>query len=87
MKILSLSKIEKLKLIGQCIRAATGIIGASLVLAEGYPYTTLAILATGAVSNEVVSFIKQKETDEALASGQSLEAPDVDVDPNDLRHD
>lgn len=61
MKIFSLSKIEKLKLIGQCIRAATGVVGASLILTEGYPYVTLSVLAVGAIANEVVSFIKEKE--------------------------
>ncbi len=66
MKIFSLSKIEKLKLIGQCIRAATGVVGASLILTEGYPYLTLSILAVGAIANEVVSFIKEKENQAAL---------------------
>ncbi len=61
MKIFSLSKIEKLKLTGQCIRAATGVIGASLIIAEGHPYLTLFILALGAIANEAVSFIKEKE--------------------------
>ena len=65
MKIFSLSKIEKLKLIGLCIKAATGIIGGSLVLIEGYPYLATAILALGAVANEVVSFIKEKENDKS----------------------
>lgn len=61
MKITGISKIEKLKLIGLCVKAATGIIGGSLVLSEKHPYTTLAILAIGGVANEVVSFIKEKE--------------------------
>lgn len=61
MKIFSLSKIEKLKLIGLCIKGATGIIGGSLVLVEGHPYLSLTVLALGAVANEVVSFIKEKE--------------------------
>jgi len=61
MKILSINKIEKLKLIGLCIKAATGIVGGSLILTEGHPYTAITILAIGAVANEVVSFIKEKE--------------------------
>ena len=61
MKILTLSKLEKLKLAGLCIQAVTGVIGGSLILSEGYPYTTLAVLAIGALANQVVSFIKEKE--------------------------
>lgn len=61
MKIFSLSKIEKLKLIGLCIKGATGIIGGSLIIVEGHPYLSLTVLALGAVANEVVSFIKEKE--------------------------
>lgn len=61
MKIFSLSKIDKLKLIGLSIKAATGIIGGSLVLVEGHPYLATGILALGAVANEIVSYIKEKE--------------------------
>lgn len=63
MKIFSLSKIEKLKLIGLCIKAVTGIAGGSLILVEGHPYLSLAILAIGGVANEIVSFIKEKENE------------------------
>lgn len=61
MKILSLNKIEKLKLIGLCIKAVTGVIGGSLIIAEGYPYVALSVLAIGAAANEVVSFLKERE--------------------------
>ena len=63
MKIFSLSKIEKLKLIGLSIKAATGVIGGSLVLSEGHPYVAVSVLGIGAVANEVVSFIKEKENE------------------------
>lgn len=65
MKILGLSKIEKLKLIGLCVKAATAVIGGSLVLSEKHPYLTLSVLALGGVANEVVSFIKEKENAQA----------------------
>jgi len=61
MKITGLSKIEKLKLIGLCVKASTAIVGGSLILVEGHPYLSVAILAIGAVANEVVSFIKERE--------------------------
>lgn len=61
MKITGISKIEKLKLIGLCIKAATAIVGGSLILTEGHPYWSITMLAIGAVANEVVSFIKEKE--------------------------
>lgn len=63
MKILSLNKIEKLKLIGLCIKGATGIVGGSLILVEGHPYLSITILAIGGIANEVVSFIKEKENE------------------------
>lgn len=71
MKIFSLSKLDKLKLIGQCIRAATAIIGGSLVLVEGHPYLATGVLALGAVANEVVSFIKERENENAQSNQQS----------------
>jgi len=63
MKIFSLNKIEKLKLIGLCIKSVTAIAGGSLILVEGHPYLSLAILAVGGMANEVVSFIKEKENE------------------------
>lgn len=56
-----LTRIDKLKLVGLCIQAVTGIIGGSLILTEGYPYTTLIVLSIGAIANELVIFIKDKE--------------------------
>ena len=61
--ILTLSKIEKLKLAGLSIQAVTGVVGGSLILSESYPYTTLSVLAIGAVANQIVSFIKEKENE------------------------
>ncbi len=61
MTLTGISKIEKLKLIGLCIKAATAIVGGSLILTEGHPYWSIAMLALGAIANEVVSFIKEKE--------------------------
>lgn len=61
MNIFSLNKIEKLKLIGLCVKSVTAIVGGSLILVEGHPYLSIAILALGGAANEVVSFIKEKE--------------------------
>jgi len=63
MKKILLNKYDKLKLIGLCIKGATGIIGGSLILTETHPYLSLSILALGAISNEVVNFIKDKENE------------------------
>lgn len=67
-KLLTISKIETLKLIGICIKSATAIIGGSLILVEGHPYLSIAILALGGVANEVVSFIKEKENEKNTTS-------------------
>ncbi len=75
MKIFSLSRIEKLKLIGQSIRAATGVVGGSLILSEAKPYLTIAILAIGAVSNEIVSFIKEKENKMEMEAQGNVPVP------------
>ncbi len=70
MKITGLSRIEKLKLIGQCVKAGAAIVGGSLVLVEGHPYAATAILALGAVSSEVVSFIKERENKAILETAE-----------------
>lgn len=56
-----MNKVDKLKLIGLCIKAISGVIGGSLILTEHRPYLTLTILAIGAAANEIVTFIKDKE--------------------------
>ncbi len=66
-KAFAISKIEKLKLIGICIKSATAIVGGSLILTERHPYLSVGILALGGVSNEIVSFIKEKENEANLA--------------------
>jgi hypothetical protein len=77
MKIFSLNKIEKLKLIGLCIKSVTAIAGGSLILSEGHPYLTLTILCVGGVANEVVSFIKEKENESILNEAKGENNPPV----------
>lgn len=60
-KIATLSKLEKLKLAGLCVKSATAVGGGSLILVEGHPYLTIFILAMGGVANEVISFVREKE--------------------------
>lgn len=61
MKKRLLSKIDSLLLVGICIKAATGVIGSSLILSNAHPYITLSFLTIGAISNEIVQFIKNKQ--------------------------
>ena len=61
MTLSTLTKLEKLKLVGLCIKGITAVIGGSLVLTKEHPYITLAVLALGALGDQVVSFIKEKE--------------------------
>lgn len=75
MKIFSLSRIEKLKLIGLCVKSVTAIAGGSLILVEGHPYLSVAILALGGVANEVVSFIKEKENKHIIEEVESNVIP------------
>ena len=56
-----LTGYEKYKLIGLMIKSVTGVIGGSLILTEKHPYISLAVLSIGAIANEWVSFIKDKE--------------------------
>jgi hypothetical protein len=62
-KKFTFTKLELLKLVGICIKSATAIIGGSLILVEGHPYLSVIILAIGAVANEIVSYIKEKENE------------------------
>jgi len=55
------TKLDKLKLTGLCIKSVTAIAGGSLILTEGYPWTTLIVLAIGGVADTIVSYIKEKE--------------------------
>lgn len=81
MKKSALTKTERLKLIGICIKSVTGIAGGSMILAEGHPYLTLAILCIGGVANEVVSFIKERENKSLISSLQ--ETPEGKEDTNE----
>jgi len=56
----TLTKIDRLLLIGNCIKAVTAVVGGSMVISNDHPYITLSILAIGAIANEVVSYIKNK---------------------------
>lgn len=51
-------KPNKAKIIAVCIKAATGVVGGSLVLSEGHPYIALTVLAIGAIANEVINLYK-----------------------------
>jgi hypothetical protein len=70
-RMFTLTKIERLKLVGLCIKAATGIVGGSLILSEGHPYWSISILAIGGVANEIVSFIKEKENAQILEDAKT----------------
>lgn len=52
---------KKIKLLALCIKAVTGVLGASMILTEQRPYLTLGILCTGAIANEVLNFISSEE--------------------------
>ena len=75
MKKFTFTKLELLKLIGICIKSATAIIGGSLILVEGHPYLSIAILALGGVANEVVSFIKEKENEKNTTNNDTITIP------------
>lgn len=47
------------KLIALCIKAVTGVVGASMILTEQNPYISLGVLCLGAVANELLNFINE----------------------------
>jgi hypothetical protein len=63
MKSRYFTEYDKFKLTGLCIKSATGVIGGSLVLEQKHPYLTLAVLALGAIANEITNFLKEKENE------------------------
>lgn len=81
MKIVGLTKIEKLKLVGLMIKSVTAIVGGSLIISEGHPYIAVSILAVGGAANEFVSFIKEKENQATISSLQE-ENEDNNTDNN-----
>ena len=58
-----LTGYDRLKLIGLIIKSVSGVIGGSMILTEAKPYFTLGVLAIGAAANEIVSFLKDKESE------------------------
>jgi len=58
-------KSKKIKLLAVCIKAVTGVLGASMILTEQRPYITLTILCIGAVANEITNFYSQEEQNES----------------------
>lgn len=50
------------KLVFQCIKVVSGLVGTSLVFTQKYPIAAVVILAIGAASNEIMNF-KSKNTD------------------------
>lgn len=54
-------KSKKLKLIALCIKAVTGVLGASMILSEQRPYLTLLVLCIGAVANEIILFMNEEQ--------------------------
>ncbi len=62
-KAFSFTKIDRIKLIGISIKAVTGVLGVSVILTEGHPYLTIGILAAGALADQIVIYIKEKENE------------------------
>lgn len=54
-------KSNKIKLIALCFKAVTGILGASAILTQQHPYICLAILCAGAIAEEILGFINEKQ--------------------------
>lgn len=57
-------KSKKIKLMAVCIKAITGVLGASMILTQQHPYIILTILCIGAVTNEIINFIQEEENDQ-----------------------
>lgn len=68
-------KSKKVKLIAVCIKAVTGVLGASMILTEQRPYLTLIILCIGAVANEITNFYSQEEKEEVPVDGTPATPP------------
>lgn len=54
-------KSKKIKLLALCIRAITGVLGASMIITKQHPYLTLTILSIGAAADEIIKFIPSEE--------------------------
>ena len=68
-------KSKKIKLIAVCIKAVTGVLGASMILTEQRPYLTLIILCIGVVANEITNFYSQEEQS-GVSDSQPPQPPD-----------
>lgn len=52
---------NKWAFIALCVKAVTGLAGASLVLEQNHPYVALTVLAIGAIANEAIEFFDLKK--------------------------
>lgn len=59
-------KPSLLKLIALCIKAVTGVVGASMILTEQNPYLSVAVLCLGAIVNELLNFINSGSKSQKL---------------------
>lgn len=75
MKVVGLTRLEKIILIGMCIEAATGVVGGSLILVEGHPYLTLAVCALGAVGAKVANYLERKINAQMLEEAKLTPLP------------
>ena len=56
-----MKKHDKIVLASRIVKAATGAIGAQMILDNANKYGILTVLAVGAIANEILSFYKEKE--------------------------
>lgn len=82
MKIFELTKYDRLKLLAMCIKAITGVAGVSVILTEKHPYISIVILCIGAASNEIISFLKEKEIKSLISNDSNLIASDESSQPS-----
>ena len=56
-----MKKHDKIVLASRIVKGVTAMIGADLITSGANKYVTLTVLALGAISNEVLSYYKEKE--------------------------
>jgi len=72
-----MKKHDKIVLASRIIKGVTATIGAQMVLDGANKYAILTVLALGAISNEVLSYYKEKEY-KSVKSNQD-EQPEANV--------
>jgi len=74
-----MKKHDKIVLASRIIKGVTATVGADLITSGANKYAILTVLALGAISNEVLSYYKEKEYKSVKSNQDEPKQPEANV--------